>query len=44
MIEIGKRDFRRRARLAMEVFEANRTFIGLDLGLVHSQRPDQTVS
>lgn len=44
MIEIGKRDFRRRARLAMDVFEANRTFIGLDLGLVHQQRPEQAVS
>ena len=44
MIEIGKRDFRRRARLAMDVFEANRTFVGLDLGLVHHQRPGQAVS
>jgi NADPH:quinone reductase-like Zn-dependent oxidoreductase len=44
MIEIGKRDFRRHARLAMDVFEANRTFIGLDLGLVHQHRPDQAVS
>jgi NADPH:quinone reductase-like Zn-dependent oxidoreductase len=44
MIEIGKRDFRRRARLSMDVFEANRTFIGLDLGLVHQERPEQAVS
>lgn len=44
MVEIGKRDFRRRARLAMEVFEANRNFVGLDLGLVHQKRPEQAVS
>lgn len=44
MVEIGKRDFRRRARLAMETFEANRTFIGLDLGLVHQRQPAQAVS
>ncbi|PHH93163.1 hypothetical protein CDD83_19 [Cordyceps sp. RAO-2017] len=31
MVEIGKRDFRRRAKLSMETFEANRTFIGLDV-------------
>ncbi len=31
MVEIGKRDFQRGARLAMEPFEQNRTFIGLDI-------------
>ncbi|KAL6231526.1 hypothetical protein BDW75DRAFT_247843 [Aspergillus navahoensis] len=39
MIEIGKRDFRRRAKLAMEAFEANRTFIGLDLYQVAMKQP-----
>jgi NADPH:quinone reductase-like Zn-dependent oxidoreductase len=41
MIEIGKRDFRRRAKLAMESFEQNRTFVGLDLWQVSQQRPEQ---
>lgn len=41
MIEIGKRDFRRRAKLSMEAFEQNRTFIGLDLWQVSQVRPDQ---
>ncbi|PON24523.1 KR domain-containing protein [Trichoderma gamsii] len=41
MIEIGKRDFRRRAKLAMEAFEQNRTFVGLDLWQVSQQRPEQ---
>ncbi|KAL4998919.1 hypothetical protein BDV10DRAFT_200929 [Aspergillus recurvatus] len=39
MIEIGKRDFRRRAKLAMEAFEANRTFVGLDLYQVAMKQP-----
>ncbi|PYI02487.1 polyketide synthase [Aspergillus sclerotiicarbonarius CBS 121057] len=41
MVEIGKRDFRRRAKLSMEAFEANRTFVGLDLWQVSQQRPEQ---
>ncbi|KAF2158800.1 hypothetical protein M409DRAFT_71433 [Zasmidium cellare ATCC 36951] len=41
MIEIGKRDFRRRAKLAMEAFEANRTFVGLDLFQVAFKQPKQ---
>ncbi|PWY91664.1 polyketide synthase [Aspergillus sclerotioniger CBS 115572] len=41
MIEIGKRDFRRRAKLSMEAFEANRTFVGLDLWQISQQRPRQ---
>ncbi|KFZ23643.1 hypothetical protein V502_01879 [Pseudogymnoascus sp. VKM F-4520 (FW-2644)] len=32
MIEIGKRDFVGGAHLSMNIFEANRTFIGVDLG------------
>jgi NADPH:quinone reductase-like Zn-dependent oxidoreductase len=31
MIEIGKRDFVGGAQLSMNLFEANRTFIGVDL-------------
>ncbi|ODA79280.1 hypothetical protein RJ55_04873 [Drechmeria coniospora] len=41
MIEIGKRDFRRRAKLSMEAFEANRTFVGLDLWQVSQVRPEK---
>jgi NADPH:quinone reductase-like Zn-dependent oxidoreductase len=41
MIEIGKRDFRRRAKLPMEAFEQNRTFVGLDLWQISQVRPDQ---
>ncbi|PYH92913.1 putative polyketide synthase [Aspergillus ellipticus CBS 707.79] len=39
MVETGKRDFRRRAKLAMETFEANRTFVGLDLWHISQNRP-----
>ncbi|KAI8630110.1 putative polyketide synthase [Xylariaceae sp. FL1651] len=41
MIEIGKRDFRRRAKLSMEDFEQNRTFVGLDLWQITQNRPNQ---
>ncbi|TGJ79517.1 hypothetical protein E0Z10_g9254 [Xylaria hypoxylon] len=41
MVEIGKRDFRRRAKLSMEDFEQNRTFIGLDLWQITQARPHQ---
>ena len=41
MIEIGKRDFRRRAKLSMEAFEANRTFVGLDLWQISQVRPEK---
>lgn len=44
MIEIGKRDFRRRAKLSMEAFEANRTFVGLDLWQVSQVRPKQAAA
>lgn len=41
MVEIGKRDFRRRAKLSMEMFEANRTFVGLDLWQLSRDRSEQ---
>ncbi|KAI1265004.1 putative polyketide synthase [Xylariaceae sp. FL1019] len=41
MVEIGKRDFRRRAKLSMESFEQNRTFVGLDLWQISRTRPKQ---
>ncbi|PWY70902.1 putative polyketide synthase [Aspergillus heteromorphus CBS 117.55] len=44
MVEIGKRDFRRRAKLSMEAFEANRTFVGLDLWQISLSRPEKTAS
>lgn len=31
MIEIGRRDFIGRAQLSMDLFEGNRTFIGVNL-------------
>lgn len=42
MIEIGKRDFRRRTKLSLEAFEQNRTFVGLDLWQVSRVRPEKT--
>ncbi|OJJ97388.1 hypothetical protein ASPACDRAFT_1882131 [Aspergillus aculeatus ATCC 16872] len=39
MVEIGIRDFRRKAKLAMELFEANRTFVGLELREISRVRP-----
>ncbi|CAI4215845.1 unnamed protein product [Parascedosporium putredinis] len=44
MIEIGKRDFQRRAKLAMETFEANRAFVGLDLGGLCQSRPERAAT
>jgi len=41
MVEIGKRDFARRAKLSMGSFEQNRTFIGLELGLLAKQYPSK---
>jgi NADPH:quinone reductase-like Zn-dependent oxidoreductase len=41
MVEIGKRDFRRRAKLSMEAFEQNRSFIGLDVKQITELRPKQ---
>ncbi|KAI1738583.1 putative polyketide synthase [Xylaria scruposa] len=40
MIEIGKRDFRRRAKLSMEAFEQNRSFIGVDMWQITQVRPE----
>ncbi|PYH85777.1 NAD(P)-binding protein [Aspergillus uvarum CBS 121591] len=39
MVEIGIRDFRRKAKLSMELFEANRTFAGLELKGIWRVRP-----
>ncbi|KAI0477937.1 hypothetical protein GGR56DRAFT_432914 [Xylariaceae sp. FL0804] len=38
-VEIGRRDFIGQAKLAMEPFESNRSFIGFDLGALRNQRP-----
>ncbi|TRX93498.1 hypothetical protein FHL15_005470 [Xylaria flabelliformis] len=40
MVEIGKRDFRRRAKLSMEAFEQNRSFIGVDMWQITQVRPE----
>lgn len=40
MVEIGKRDFRRRAKLSMEAFEQNRSFMGIDMWQITQVRPD----
>lgn len=39
MLEIGKRDFIGHAQLAMDIFEANRSFLGIDLAQLIEQRP-----
>ncbi|KAG6358653.1 hypothetical protein INS49_012171 [Diaporthe citri] len=44
MVEIGKRDFQRRARLPMEAFEANRTFTGLELRLMAEAMPHKATA
>lgn len=38
MIEIGKRDFIGKAQLSMDLFEANRSFIGIDLASFDAAR------
>ncbi|KAI1264730.1 acyl transferase domain-containing protein [Xylariaceae sp. FL1019] len=38
-VEIGRRDFIGQAKLAMEPFEFNRAFVGVDLGALRNQRP-----
>lgn len=43
MIEIGKRDFQRHAKLSMDVFELNRGFVGLDLGHILLHRPAEAL-
>ncbi|KAH9986166.1 KR domain-containing protein [Xylariaceae sp. FL0662B] len=44
MVEIGKRDFQRRAKLPMEAFEANRTFTGLELRFVSDAYPQKAAA
>ncbi|KAJ6441489.1 56kDa selenium binding protein (SBP56) [Purpureocillium lavendulum] len=39
MLEIGKRDFIGRGQLAMDVFEANRMFVGIDMSQMAIDRP-----
>ncbi|TVY85232.1 Highly reducing polyketide synthase FUM1 [Lachnellula suecica] len=39
MVEIGKRDFIGQGALSMDLFEQNRSFIGVDLTQICSQRP-----
>ncbi|KAL1597236.1 hypothetical protein SLS60_008818 [Paraconiothyrium brasiliense] len=39
MLEIGKRDFIGHAQLSMDIFEANRTFVGIDLAQLTLERP-----
>ncbi len=40
MLEIGKRDFVGRGMLEMDIFEANRSFFGIDLAQLAEERPD----
>lgn len=40
MVEIGKRDFVGNGMLAMNLFENNRTFVGLDLSQICFYQPD----
>lgn len=44
MVEIGKRDFQRRAKLPMEAFEANRTFTGLELRFLSDKYPQKAAA
>lgn len=39
MVEIGKRDFIGQGRLAMDLFEPNRSFFGVDLAHMYIERP-----
>lgn len=41
MLEIGKRDFIGHGMLAMDLFAKNRSFFGIDLGTLVSERPDK---
>ncbi|KAK7997611.1 hypothetical protein PG989_005651 [Apiospora arundinis] len=43
MVEIGKRDFQRRAKLTMEPFEQNRSFIGFDLARLTEIQPERSI-
>ena len=40
MLEIGKRDFIGRGMLSMNIFEANRSFFGIDIEHLGVERPD----
>jgi hypothetical protein len=40
MLEIGKRDFIGRGKLDINLFEANRSFFGIDLLQIGYERPD----
>ena len=40
MLEIGKRDFIGRGMLSMDLFEANRSFFGIDLAKLGVERPE----
>ena len=40
MLEIGKRDFIGHADLPMDLFEHNRTFVGVDMALLAAERPE----
>jgi hypothetical protein len=42
MVEIGKRDFIGKGMLAMDIFQSNRTFAGVDLAQIAVQRPEIT--
>jgi hypothetical protein len=42
MVEIGRKDFLGQAKLSMEMFDSNRTFVGFDLGQVMTDRLDLT--
>lgn len=41
MVELGKRDFIDQGRLAMEMFEDNRAFFGVDIGAVAYKQPQR---
>lgn len=38
-VEIGRRDFVGQGKLALEQFESNRTFVGVNMTLLNEQRP-----
>jgi hypothetical protein len=40
MVEIGKRDLRGKGRLALDLFEKNRRYIGADLATIGAKRPE----
>lgn len=42
MLEIGKRDFIGRGKLTMDIFEANRSFFGIDLARICVEKPEMT--